>query len=145
MFEKTAKCAAKQQQPRALLSLATGTGKTFIAANLLKRIDDAGQLKRALFLCDRDELRTEGLKEMTSYFKADAAEVFEDAEGNNNAENARVHVGTYQTLGIDSDGGVFSAAGAAVKTNLLFFTKGQSTEKIWYYDLSDVKVGKRRR
>ena len=40
-------------------------------------------------------------------------------------------------------GGVFSAAGAGVKTNLLFFTKGRPTEKIWYYDLSDVKVGKK--
>jgi type I restriction enzyme M protein len=40
-------------------------------------------------------------------------------------------------------GGVFSAAGAGVKTNLLFFTKGTPTVKIWYYDLSDVKVGKK--
>lgn len=40
-------------------------------------------------------------------------------------------------------GGVFSAAGAGVKTNLLFFTKGQSTQRIWYYDLSDVKVRKK--
>ena len=39
--------------------------------------------------------------------------------------------------------GVFTAAGAGVKTNLLFFTKGQPTEKIWYYDLSDIKVGKK--
>ena len=39
--------------------------------------------------------------------------------------------------------GVFTAAGAGVKTNLLFFTKGQPTEQIWYYDLSDVKVGKK--
>jgi type I restriction enzyme M protein len=40
-------------------------------------------------------------------------------------------------------GGVFSTAGAGVKTNLLFFTKGKKTEKIWYYDLSYVKVGKK--
>jgi type I restriction enzyme M protein len=40
-------------------------------------------------------------------------------------------------------GGVFSAAGAGVKTNLLFFTKGRPTDRIWYYDLSDVKVGKK--
>ena len=40
-------------------------------------------------------------------------------------------------------GGVFTAAGAGVKTNLIFFTKGKPTEKIWYYDLSDVKVGKK--
>lgn len=41
-------------------------------------------------------------------------------------------------------GGVFSAAGAGVKTNLLFFTKGKTTEKVWYYDLSDIKVGKKK-
>jgi type I restriction enzyme M protein len=40
-------------------------------------------------------------------------------------------------------GGVFSTAGAGVKTNLLFFTKGRRTERIWYYDLSQVKVGKK--
>jgi type I restriction enzyme M protein len=40
-------------------------------------------------------------------------------------------------------GGVFTAAGAGVKTNLLFFTKGEPTSKIWYYDLTDIKVGKK--
>jgi type I restriction enzyme M protein len=39
--------------------------------------------------------------------------------------------------------GVFSAAGAGVKANILFFQKGKPTKKIWYYDLSDIKVGKR--
>jgi len=39
--------------------------------------------------------------------------------------------------------GLFTSAGAGVKTNILFFEKGESTEKIWYYDLSWVKVGKR--
>jgi type I restriction enzyme M protein len=41
-------------------------------------------------------------------------------------------------------GGVFTAAGAGVKTNLLFFTKGKPTERVWYYDLSDIKVGKKK-
>src|SRR5262249_2268267 len=40
-------------------------------------------------------------------------------------------------------GGVFSSAGAGVKTNLVFFTRGRQTESIWYYDLSDLKVGKK--
>jgi len=40
-------------------------------------------------------------------------------------------------------GGVFTAAGAGVKTNLLFFTKGEETKSVWYYDLSDIKVGKK--
>lgn len=44
---------------------------------------------------------------------------------------------------ISLPGGVFSTAGAGVKTNLLFFTKGKKTERIWYYDLSHVKVGKK--
>jgi type I restriction enzyme M protein len=40
--------------------------------------------------------------------------------------------------------GVFSGAGSqAVKTDILFFTKGEPTKEIWYYDLSDVKVTKR--
>jgi type I restriction enzyme M protein len=41
-------------------------------------------------------------------------------------------------------GGVFTAAGAGVKTNLLFFTRGGPTESVWYYDLSDIKVGKKK-
>ncbi len=40
-------------------------------------------------------------------------------------------------------GGAFVNAGAGVKTNLLFFTKGGPTKRIWYYDLSDIKVRKR--
>jgi len=44
---------------------------------------------------------------------------------------------------VSMPGGVFSTAGAGVKTNLVFFTKGKKTEKIWYYDLSHVKMGKK--
>lgn len=39
--------------------------------------------------------------------------------------------------------GAFTGSGAGVKTNLVFFTKGRKTERIWYYDLSQVKVGKK--
>ncbi|SDX76187.1 type I restriction enzyme M protein [Allochromatium warmingii] len=41
-------------------------------------------------------------------------------------------------------GGVFTQAGAGVKTNLLFFVRGRPTERIWYYDLSDLKITKRK-
>ena len=44
---------------------------------------------------------------------------------------------------ISLPGGVFTQAGAGVKTNLLFFNKGNATHNIWYYDLSDLKVNKR--
>jgi len=84
---------------RALLSLATGAGKTFIAVNLLKRIADAGQLRRALFVCDRDELRLQGLAAFQNVFGADAAAV----SNGNPQKNARVLIATYQTLDVDKE------------------------------------------
>ena len=37
-------------------------------------------------------------------------------------------------------GGVFTSSN--VRTNILFFSKGSPTEKVWYYDLSTMKVSK---
>ncbi len=92
-------------EKRALLSLATGAGKTFIAVQLLKKIADAGLLKRALFVCDRDELRSQALGAFQNVFGANAAEVYEEADGKNHARNARIHIATYQTLDVDSEDG----------------------------------------
>ncbi|MHA2641793.1 MAG: DEAD/DEAH box helicase family protein [bacterium JZ-2024 1] len=92
-------------EKRALLSLATGAGKTFIAVQLLKKIADAGQLRRALFVCDRDELRSQALAAFQNVFGADAAEVYEEADGRNHACNARIHIATYQTLDVDKEDG----------------------------------------
>jgi type I restriction enzyme M protein len=39
--------------------------------------------------------------------------------------------------------GTFINAGASIKTDILFFTKGQPTERIWYYDLSGIKLSKK--
>jgi type I restriction enzyme R subunit len=105
VMEKIAQCQTDGRPKRALLSLATGAGKTFIAVNLLKRISDAGQLTRALFVCDRDELRTQALKAFQNVFGADAAEVYRKPDGTNNAKNARIHIATYQTLGVENDNG----------------------------------------
>jgi type I restriction enzyme R subunit len=105
VMEKIAKCEVAKQPKRALLSLATGSGKTFIAVNLLKRISDAGQLTRALFVCDRDELRTQALKAFQNVFGSDAAEVYRRSDGTNNAKNARIHIATYQTLGVENENG----------------------------------------
>lgn len=99
VYEKVAQCEAQTKPKRALLSLATGAGKTFLAVQLLKRIADAGQLRRALFVCDRDELRTQGLGAFQNVFGNDAAAV----TANNSQKNARVLVATYQTLDVDSD------------------------------------------
>lgn len=94
VFEKFA-----QGENRALLSLATGTGKTLIAVNILKRIADAGQLRRALFLCDRDELRTQANGALRKEFGNDVAEV----TSGNPQKTAKILVATYQTLDVDTD------------------------------------------
>jgi type I restriction enzyme R subunit len=84
---------------RALLSLATGAGKTYIAVQLLRKIASAGQLRRALFVCDRDELRSQALGAFQNEFGADASAV----SGGNPQKNARILIATYQTLGVDTE------------------------------------------
>jgi type I restriction enzyme R subunit len=54
--------------------------------NILSRIADAGQLRRALFVCDRDELRSQAAAALQIIFGADAATV----EGGDAKKNARI-------------------------------------------------------
>ena len=86
-------------QKKILLSLATGTGKTIIAAQLLYKLAQAGQLRRALFVCDRDELRTQGMGKMHAVFGDNAQEV----STSDPRRNARILVATYQTLNITAE------------------------------------------
>ena len=99
VLEKFARCERTGESKRALLALATGSGKTRIAVHLLRKIADAGQLRRALFVCDRDELRKQALLWLSDNFGSDAAA----ATTGNPEKNARVVVATYQTLGVDTD------------------------------------------
>jgi type I restriction enzyme, R subunit len=98
-LEKIAKAKKSGEAGRVLLTLATGAGKTFIAVNLLKRIADVGQMTRALFICDRDELRIQGAKAFRDLFGDNAATV----EAGKPQKNARVLIATYQTLDVDND------------------------------------------
>ncbi len=92
------------QAPRVLLTLATGAGKTIIATNLLWRMTQAGLLpKPALFLCDRDELREQAYTKLKAAFGGNAR-IVQTERGQNSAANARIHIATYQTLGIDENG-----------------------------------------
>jgi type I restriction enzyme R subunit len=59
--------------------------------------------RRALFVCDRDELRTQATTALSNLFGGEAAKVARDPEGSNAAKNARVHVATYQSLGVDGE------------------------------------------
>ena len=103
-FEKIIVEKQAGHAPRVLLTLATGAGKTIIAANLLWRMAQAGMLpKPALFLCDRDELRGQAYTKLKAAF-GDNVRIVETVHGQNAAANARIHIATYQTLGIDENG-----------------------------------------
>ena len=111
-FERILLDQQQGKPPRVLLALATGSGKTVIATNLLWRMSQAGQLpKPALFLCDRDELREQAYSKLKAAF-GDNARIVETRQGSNAAQNARIHIATYQTLGLDDanlgDGGFAS-------------------------------------
>ncbi len=101
--EKIIRCRQEGEPVRVLLTLATGSGKTIIATNLLWRLGQAGQLpKPALFLCDRDELREQAYDKLSAAFGGNARIVKTD-KGGNGAANARIHIATYQTLGLDDE------------------------------------------
>ncbi len=102
-FEKIIRCRQNNDPARVLLTLATGSGKTIIATNLLWRLSEAGQLpKPALFLCDRDELREQAYTKLKAAF-GDNVRIVKSVRGENSARNARIHVATYQTLGLDDE------------------------------------------
>ena len=104
-MEKIAGQKKRGEAPRILLPLATGAGKTFIAVHLLRRIADAKQLPRALFLCDRKELRDQAHAEFSKEFGGNAV-IVSNQNRENPARNAKIHIATYQTLGVgrDADG-----------------------------------------
>ena len=108
-FEKIIRCRQQGEPARVLLSLATGSGKTIIATNLLWRLGQAGQLpKPALFLCDRDELREQAYTKLKAAF-GDNVRMVRTEQGGNAAANARIHIATYQTLGLDDENEGFAS------------------------------------
>jgi type I restriction enzyme R subunit len=78
---------------RALLSLATGTGKTFIAFNLCWKLIQSGYAKKVLFLADRVNLRDQAYNEFAAFGHARAI-----AGGGVVPLDHDVHFGIYQGL-----------------------------------------------
>jgi len=77
-FEQIIRAAQDHQPARALVPVATGGGKTRMAAGLLRRICDAGLMGKALFVCDRTELRDNGLGDFQAAFGTGAVPMFND-------------------------------------------------------------------
>jgi type I restriction enzyme, R subunit len=85
---------------RGLLALATGTGKTFIAANLVWKLRECGYLEKVLFLVDRVSLLNQAYNDFR---------MFRDARGVVTSRSIPtfrdVHFATYQTLYSDRANG----------------------------------------
>lgn len=65
---------------------------------------EAGRLtKPALFLCDRDELREQAYDKISKAFPKGSVRIVKTEHGQNSAKNAKVHIATYHTLGLDDD------------------------------------------
>lgn len=63
-------------RPRALIQMATGSGKTFTAISTIYRLIKFGKAKRILFLVDRNNLGRQTLKEFQQYVSPDDGRLF---------------------------------------------------------------------
>lgn len=61
--------AAREGKTRFLFEMATGTGKTLVAAAIIKLFLSSGNAKRVLFLVDRIELENQAKKKFRKIFK----------------------------------------------------------------------------
>ena len=67
-----------QDRPRALIQMATGAGKTFIACTFSHRLIKHAGARCILFLVDRNNLREQALKEFRKFHPHGSAHRFTD-------------------------------------------------------------------
>jgi type I restriction enzyme R subunit len=93
-----------QDRPRALIQMATGSGKTFTAINFIYRLIKFGGARRVLFLVDRGNLGDQTLKEFQQYvspynnFKFTEEFIVQRLATNTLDTTARVCISTIQRM-----------------------------------------------
>jgi type I restriction enzyme R subunit len=91
-------------KPRALIQMATGSGKTFTAANFTYRIAKFGKAKRILFLVDRGNLGRQARREFEQFVTPDDGRKFSELyvvqhlTSNVLDPTAKVVIGTIQRM-----------------------------------------------
>ncbi len=91
-------------KPRALIQMATGSGKTFTAVNFIYRLVKYGGAKRILFLVDRGNLGEQTLKEFQQFvspvnqYKFTEEYIVQHLTSNTLDTSARVVIGTIQRV-----------------------------------------------
>ena len=93
-----------QNRPRALIQMATGSGKTFTAVNFTYRLVKHAHARRVLFLVDRGNLGDQTLKEFQQFITPDDGRKFTELynvqhlQSNTLDTVARVTISTIQRL-----------------------------------------------
>jgi type I restriction enzyme, R subunit len=93
-----------ENRPRALIQMATGSGKTFTAINFIYRLIKFAGAKRALFLVDRGNLADQTLREFQQYvspynnFKFSEEYIVQRLTSNTLDKTARVCICTLQRM-----------------------------------------------
>jgi type I restriction enzyme, R subunit len=91
-------------QPRALIQMATGSGKTFTAVNFVYRLIKHAKARRALFLVDRNNLGRQAFKEFDQFVTPDDGRKFTELynvqhlQSNVLDDVSKVHITTIQRL-----------------------------------------------
>jgi type I restriction enzyme R subunit len=91
-------------RPRALIQMATGSGKTYTAVNFIYRLVKYAGAKRVLFLVDRGNLGRQTLKEFQQFvspannYKFTEEYIVQHLTGNSLDTSARVVIGTIQRV-----------------------------------------------
>ncbi len=91
-------------KPRALIQMATGSGKTYTAINFIYRLIKFAGARRILFLVDRGNLADQTLKEFQQYaspynnFKFTEEYIVQRLQGNTLDTTARVSICTIQRM-----------------------------------------------
>ena len=94
----------KENRPRALIQMATGSGKTFTAISFIYRLIKFAGARRVLFLVDRGNLGDQTLKEFQLYdspynnFKFTQEYIVQRLQGNTIDQTARVCICTIQRM-----------------------------------------------
>ena len=93
-----------QRRPRALIQMATGSGKTFTAISFIYRLIKYAGARRVLFLVDRGNLGRQTKKEFDQYvspvnnFKFGEEYIVQHLSNNNLDKTARVVISTIQRM-----------------------------------------------
>lgn len=94
----------REDRPRALIQMATGSGKTFTAANLCYRLIKYGNARRILFLVDRANLGRQAKLEFDKFViqetqrKFPAEYIVQHLQSNTLDSSARVCIATVQRI-----------------------------------------------